>query len=61
MTKARHNRISAKQMATGMTPWSFDACASFGSNPSSSVITMLRQGGKETEMLFGYERLSRHD
>lgn len=60
MTKAMHKRISAKPVATGATLWLSDACAGFGLNPNSPVITVLRQGGKETDLLFGYERLSQH-
>ncbi|MBI1764765.1 MAG: hypothetical protein HYR56_25420 [Acidobacteria bacterium] len=56
-----HNRISAKLVAAGLAPWLGDACASFGANPNSPVITMLRQGGNEAGLCFGYERLSRHD
>lgn len=60
MTKGMHNRISASLMATGVTPWLSAACANFGLSPNSAVITVLRQGGKEADLLFGYGRLSQH-
>ncbi len=60
MTKAMHNRISAKAAATGVASWLSDACVCFGLIPNSPVITMLRQGGNETDLFFGYERLSQH-
>lgn len=60
MTKTMHNRISAKAAATGVASWLSDACVCFGLNPNSPVITVLRQGGNETGLLFGDERLSQH-